>query len=137
MCCSPYNDGDTLTILDSSNTQIKIRLAGIDAPEKAQAYGQKSKESLSDLVFGKTVKVETAKKDRYGRTIGMILVDNQDMNLEQIKRGLAWHYKAYAKEQSKEDASSYAEAENAARSSRRSLWADEQPVPPWDFRHGR
>ncbi len=129
-------DGDTLTILDNNNTQIKIRLAGIDAPEKAQAFGQKSKESLSDLVFGKTVKVETNKKDRYGRTVGKILLDNQDINLEQIRRGLAWHYKAYAKEQSKEDASAYADTESMVRAKRIGLWSESQALAPWHFRHG-
>ncbi len=127
-------DGDTLTILDNSNTQIKIRLAGIDAPEKSQAFGKKSKESLSDLVFGKTVKVETNKRDRYGRAVGKVLVENQDVNLEQIRRGLAWHYKAYSKEQSNDDVTAYGDAEKAVRSSGIGLWAEGRPVAPWDYR---
>ena len=88
-------DGDTITVLDTGKVQHKIRLAGIDAPEKAQPYGQTSKRSLSDLVYGKTVTVDTDKTDRYGREVGKVLVDGVDTNLEQVRRGLAWHYKAY------------------------------------------
>ena len=79
-------DGDTITVLDTSQTQHKIRLGGIDAPEKAQPYGKQSKQSLSDMVFGKTVTVDTGKTDRYGREVGKILVDGMDANLEQLKK---------------------------------------------------
>lgn len=84
-------DGDTVTVLDADNTQFKIRLMGIDAPEKKQAFGSKSKESLSSLVFNKQVTIEYSKHDRYGRTIGKIIVDGVDANLEQVKVGMAWH----------------------------------------------
>jgi endonuclease YncB( thermonuclease family) len=130
-------DGDTVTVLDDTRTQYKIRLAGIDAPEKKQAFGQRSKESLSDLVFSKSVTVETDKRDKYGREIGKVLVDGVDANLEQVKRGMAWHYKAYEREQPQLDRKVYAEAENEARAARRGLWADSEPVPPWDFRHNK
>jgi endonuclease YncB( thermonuclease family) len=82
-------DGDTVTILDAANKQTKIRLMGIDAPEKAQAFGTRSKQALSDLVFNKQVTVEFNKQDKYGRTIGKILVDGLDANLEQVKAGMA------------------------------------------------
>lgn len=127
-------DGDTVTLLDGSNSQHKIRLAGIDAPEKKQAFGTRSKESLSDIVFGKTVTVETGKIDRYGRTIGKILVNDTDANLEQIKRGMAWHYRTYQREQRPQDRSSYAAAEIDARTAKRGLWQDADPTPPWNFR---
>jgi endonuclease YncB( thermonuclease family) len=130
-------DGDTITVLDDTNTQHKIRLSGIDAPEKKQPFGQRSKQSLSDLVFSKTVTVETGKTDRYGREVGKVLVDGLDANLEQVKRGMAWHYKAYEREQSAIDRKVYAEAENEAKAARRGLWADADPVPPWEFRHQR
>lgn len=130
-------DGDTITVLDAAKTQHKIRLAGIDAPEKAQAFGQRSKESLSDLVFDQAVTVETTKRDRYGRSVGTVLVDGLDANLEQIKRGMAWHYKAYEREQSPQERQDYAKAEEVARGARVGLWKDAQPVPPWDFRHSR
>lgn len=129
------SDGDTITVLDADKTQHKIRLAGIDAPEKKQPFGQRSKESLSELVFSKNVTVETDKRDRYGREVGKVLVDGLDANLEQVQRGFAWHYKAYEREQSAIDRQVYADAENEARAVRRGLWADVAPVPPWDFRH--
>lgn len=128
------SDGDTVTLLDDSNTQFKIRLMGIDAPEKKQAFGSRSKESLSALVFNKQVIVEYNKKDKYGRTVGKILVDGVDANLEQIKAGLAWHYKKYQKEQSLDDRSIYDQAEEQARAERRGLWIDAEPTPPWDWR---
>lgn len=87
-------DGDTVTVLDSSNSQHKIRLAGIDAQEKKQAFGNRSKDSPSDLVFDKAVTEETGKKDRYGREVGKVLVNGIDVNLVQVTRGFAWHYKA-------------------------------------------
>lgn len=92
-------DGDTITLLDASNTQYNIRLAGIDAPEKKQPFGQASKKSLSYLVYDKTVQVEWYKKDRYNRLVGKVIVNNLDANLEQVKRGLAWHYTKYQNEQ--------------------------------------
>lgn len=128
------SDGDSITVLDSAKRQHKVRLAGIDAPELKQAFGQASKRSLSALVFGKTVVVETEKRDRYDRQIGKVLVEGRDVNLAQIEAGFAWHYKQYATEQSAIDQKLYAEAESDARSSRRGLWQDRNPQAPWDFR---
>ena len=91
-------DGDTLTVLDKSNRQHKIRLVGIDAPERGQPFGTVSRQNLADLVFGKTVAVEWHKQDRYQRVLGKVLLDGQDVNLKQIKAGLAWHYKQYDKD---------------------------------------
>jgi endonuclease YncB( thermonuclease family) len=127
-------DGDTLTVLDASNTQYKIRLAGIDSPEKKQSFGQVCKQSLSDLSYGRTVAIESNKLDRYGRVIGKVLVDGQDMNLEQIRRGCGWHYKRYQNEQILDDRLAYNAAEESARASRVGLWADRNPVPPWEWR---
>ena len=101
------SDGDSITVLDSAKRQHKVRLAGIDAPELKQAFGQASKRSLSALVFGKTVAVETVKRDRYDRQIGKVLVDGRDANLAQIEAGFAWHYKQYAAEQSSIDQKLY------------------------------
>ncbi|HEY6018958.1 MAG TPA: thermonuclease family protein [Candidatus Paceibacterota bacterium] len=128
------SDGDTVTILDASNTQYKIRLMGIDAPEKNQPFGQKSKQHLADLVFNRSVTVEYSKQDKYGRTVGKITVGEVDANLEQIKAGLAWHYKKYQNEQTADDRIAYAQAENAARTQKLGLWAEPNPVPPWDWR---
>lgn len=127
-------DGDTVTVLDIENVEHKIRLAGIDAPEKKQPFGNRSKESLSELAFSKSVTVETDKLDRYGREVGKILVGGMDVNLEQIQRGMAWHYKAYQREQSSNDRKLYDSAESQARAAKRGLWRDDEPVAPWDFR---
>lgn len=128
-------DGDTLTVLDASNTQHKIRLAGIDAPEKKQPFGNASRQHLAQQVFSKAVLVVHNKKDRYGRQVGKIAVDGVDVNLAQIKAGLAWHYKAYEREQSPADRTAYAAAELVARSARRGLWGEAGAVPPWEWRH--
>jgi endonuclease YncB( thermonuclease family) len=88
-------DGDTIVVLDSSKVQHKIRLTGIDAPERSQAFGTKSKQNLSDLVAGKSVVVDYSKYDRYQRILGKVLLNGEDVNLEQVEAGLAWHYKKY------------------------------------------
>lgn len=129
-------DGDTIDILDSSKATHRIRLTGIDAPEKAQPYGQRAKEHLSDVVFGKQVEVQAGKFDKYGRTVGKVLVSGVDANLEQVKSGFAWHYKQYAAEQSPSDRDLYSSAEDTARSLRLGLWRDIRPMPPWEWRHG-
>jgi endonuclease YncB( thermonuclease family) len=127
-------DGDTLTILDANKTQHIIRLQGIDAPEKAQAFGQKSKQSLSQMVHSKQVTIEFMKKDKYGRTVGKVLFNGADICLEQIKLGMAWHYKQYESEQPKEEREIYAQAELAAREKTIGIWKDKNPTPPWEFR---
>ncbi len=128
------SDGDTLTVLDVQKKPHKIRLLGIDAPEKAQPFGQKSKESLSHLAFQKQVQVRSSKKDRYGRTVGQVFVGNTDVCLEQVKLGMAWHYKTYQREQSPEDRVLYDRAESQAREQRIGLWQDPAPIEPSVFR---
>lgn len=131
-------DGDTVTLLDRDNKAHKIRLAGIDAPEKRQAFGQRSKEALSDAVFDRNVTVVWSKRDKYGRLVGkIILPDGSDANLRQIELGLAWHYKRYEREQSTQDRHDYAKAELQARQARVGLWLEPQSVPPWEYRHGK
>ena len=127
-------DGDTVTVLDAQKTQHKIRLSGIDAPEKAQDYGERSKQNLSKLVFGKKVEIPDGIKDRYGRTVSRVLVNGKDAGLEQIKGGFAWHYKKYQDEQPRDDRDVYHASEMAAKSQKLGLWSDLQPVAPWDFR---
>lgn len=128
------SDGDTVTILDKSNTQYKIRLAGIDAPEKKQPFGQRSKQSLSDCAYNKLALIEGNKTDRYGRLIGKVIVDGIDCNLNQINLGLAWHYKKYMQEQSPDDRLLYSQAEIEARNKNLGLWGDKNPIAPWDWR---
>lgn len=130
-------DGDTITVLDNNNTQYKIRLAGIDAPEKKQPFGNVSKKSLSDLVYGKQVHVDWQKQDRYGRIVGKVLVNETDANLEQINRGMAWFYRKYQNELVLNDRLDYLHAEEYAKSSRIGLWTDNEPIAPWDFRKNK
>lgn len=127
-------DGDTITVLDSTERQHKIRLLGIDAPEKNQPFGNQSKQSLAEMVFSKMVVIDFNKRDKYKRIVGKVLLDGSDINLEQIKRGLAWHYKQYENEQELADRSVYANEEYIAIRDEKGLWADMNPIPPWEFR---
>lgn len=123
-------DGDTITALCSGNDRVKIRLAEIDAPEKAQAFGARSKQSLSDLCFGKPAEIVPKTKDRYGRTVARVICAGADANAEQVRRGMAWVYDRYVT-----DRSLYA-LQTSAKDSRRGLWSDPDPTPPWEWRHG-
>lgn len=131
------SDGDTITLLGEDNTQYKVRLAGIDAPEKKQAFGNASKKSLSDLVFSKQVVANWSKKDRYGRLIAKVVFNNSDINLMQIQRGMAWFYSKYKYELIQEDRIEYLQAHENARNKKVGLWADSLPEAPWDFRVSR
>ena len=128
-------DGDTITVLDTANQQHKIRLAGIDAPEKKQPYGQRSKLHLASQVFNRQVTVEWDKTDRYQRIVGKVLVNGSDAKLEQLRAGMAWWYEKYRKEQSPADQRRYRDAEQLARQQKVGLWQDLDPTPPWDWRH--
>ena len=120
-------DGDTITIL-VENRQIKIRLSEIDAPEHGQDYGQKSREALDNLVFGKEVRVVTHGNDRYGRAIGDVFVGQTNVNEKLVEDGFAWNFVKYSKSQR------LAELENDARAAKRGLWAGKSPFAPWDYR---
>ena len=143
-------DGDTLTVLDADQVQHRVRLAGIDAPERAQPFGERSKQNLARLVAGKPVEVRWHKRDRYGRVVGQVWVISPDARcqgagcpktldagLTQVTVGLAWHYKRYAGEQSEEDRERYGFAEEEARARRAGLWREVEPVAPWEWRRGR
>jgi endonuclease YncB( thermonuclease family) len=138
-------DGDTVTVLDSAYVQHKVRLSGIDAPEKKQAFGTRSKQHLMSLLQDKEVIVIWNKHDRYGRIIGKMLPaqcatnacpDTRDAGLAQVRAGLAWHSKQYQRDQEAGDRERYAVAEYAARLNHDGLWQDASPVPPWDYRRG-
>jgi micrococcal nuclease len=121
-------DGDTFTLLTDDKEQIKIRLHGIDCPEKSQDYGQVAKQYLSDLVFGKTVEVEKTDVDRYGRTIGKVKAGLIAVNEAMLKAGLAWHYKKY------DHNPEWAKLEDDARAAKIGLWSKSDAQPPWDYR---
>lgn len=123
-------DGDTLTVLHDL-VQIKVRLAEIDTPEKAQPFGQRAKQSLADLCFNKQARIEDKGHDRYGRTIGRVWCAGIDANAQQVQRGMAWVYDRYVT-----DRSLYA-LQDDARAARRGLWADADPVQPWQWRKAK
>jgi endonuclease YncB( thermonuclease family) len=127
-------DGDTVTVLDQDNRQYKLRLAYIDSPEKAMPFGQAAKKSLSDLVYGSQISAAIDDVDRYGRGVARISKNEQDINLQQVKAGMAWHYTHYTKTQSRSDYAQYQAAQKAARSGQIGLWQDQNPTPPWDWR---
>lgn len=130
------SDGDTITVLDNKKQQHRIRIAGIDAPESGQAFGQKAKNYLSDLVFEKIVTVIGKKTDRYGRLVAQVFVEGRDVGYSMTWAGFAWHYKEYENEQSKQDRKLYDEAEKFARFAKANIWSEPKPVPPWEFRKG-
>lgn len=119
------SDGDTITILHNK-TQIKVRLFGIDAPEKKQDYGQKSRQFLASLIAGQVVEVEPKGKDRYKRTLGIILYKGQDINAQMVLNGYAWAYVKYSR--------IYVDQEKTAREKKLGLWQSSDPAPPWEWR---
>lgn len=121
-------DGDTLTVLDAAKRQHKVRLEGIDAPERGQPFGDKARKALGQAVFSKSVRVATFGKDKYGRTLGHIYLKDRWINRELVAGGLAWHYRKYSKDRQ------LAEAERSARSRKAGLWSDATPVAPWEWR---
>jgi len=124
-------DGDTFTLLTKEKKQIKVRLYGIDCPEKGQPISNVCKQYLSNLIFYKDVNVEDKGKDRYGRTLGIVFVDTVNINESLLAAGMAWHYKQYDKNKE------WAEMEKRARSEKKGLWKDEKPIAPWETRADR
>ncbi|MFO7155560.1 MAG: thermonuclease family protein [Pseudomonadota bacterium] len=140
------SDGDTLTLLDDSKRTHKVRLQGIDAPERSQPFSEKSRQNLARLAFGKRVEVHESGRDRWGRIVGKVMVAppgcegcaaTLDVGLAQIESGLAWWFRRYAKDQTPEDRAAYEAAEVRAREAKIGLWADSAPLPPWEFRRSK
>lgn len=126
------SDGDTITVLDDMDKgRFRVRLYGIDAPEKRQAFGNKAKQYLSSLVYGKRVSVRFSAIDRYGRIVGRVYLSGRDISLAMLSAGYAWHYTQY------DNSPEYAAAEKQARYTGGGLWVDRSPVPPWVFRQRR
>ena len=127
------SDGDRITVLQKGKGE-KLRLYGTDAPEIGQAFGERAKQFTFDMVYGKTVTVETRGKDPYGRTIGVVTVKGKSLNESLIKNGLAWIYQKYCKATFCED---WLNFEIIARYDKIGLWSEPEPIPPWEFRHGK
>jgi endonuclease YncB( thermonuclease family) len=125
--CVGVLDGDSIQALDRG-TMVEIRLEGIDAPEHRQAFAERAKQTLSDLIYGKDVEIAGATTDDYGRLVARVFAGGVDVNLEMVRRGLAWHYTRYSRDRA------LADAEATARARRAGLWVDAAPVPPWLYR---
>lgn len=140
------SDGDTLTARcgePGEYQQVKVRLAGIDAPERKQPYGERSRQALAELAFKKTARLECGKKDRYKRSVCNVWVapasapdgpQTLDAGLAMVSQGMAWWYRAYSREQTPEARGQYEFAEQEAKAKGAGLWADEEPVAPWEWR---
>jgi micrococcal nuclease len=126
------HDGDSFTLLTANNTQYKIRLNGIDCPELKQDFGNVAKQFTSSLIFGKFVTVQTEKKDRYGRMLGVVVLENgKVLNEELLRYGYAWHFKKY------NNNSKWAKLEINARKNKLGLWKQTNPIAPWDYRKAK
>ncbi len=121
------HDGDTITVL-VGRRMIKVRLEGVDCPELGQPYGRVAKTFTSDRVFGKDVRVEQTAVDRYGRSVGRVMVNGEDLSMAIVSAGLAWHYTQYSSDRALDA------AEQSARTAHRGLWSQANPVPPWVYR---
>lgn len=120
-------DGDTIEVLKNGRKE-RIRLNGIDAPEKSQPFGNASKKFASEKLFGINVNVIVTGTDRYGRSLADVYANNEWFNLVSVSHGFSWHYKKYS------DNTKLSEAEAAAKSAKLGLWADRNPIAPWDYR---
>ena len=127
-------DGDTLTFYEPGQRKLKIRISGIDAPEKGQAFSQAAKARLAELAFRRQAVVTCHKVDRFKRLVCNVEVDRKDVGLELIRSGVAWHFKRYEAEQPRYEAEHYRKAEEVARARKAGLWSDPHPVPPWEWR---
>lgn len=125
------SDGDTITCLKNGNSQVKIRLYGIDAPEKKQAFGQQSRLALAHLLAGKIVEIEDCGPDRYGRIIGIIKSGGTIINRQMIQDGYAWLYPAFCR---RPECSEWKTQEELAKAARRGLWRGNKPISPWQWR---
>lgn len=123
------SDGDTFTAINQDKLQLKIRIYGIDAPEKGQDFGNRAKQALSDLVMGKDILIDVQSMDSWGRYIAYVFTpEGEDVSLVMLQEGMAWHFAKY------DSTEKYARAESRARSSRTGLWSITNPVAPWDYR---
>mgnify|MGYP001590832047 FL=1 len=134
-------DGDTVHVIDKAGKKFKVRLTGIDAPEKNQPYGLAATYKLTEILINKLVLLKSKPNngkpytiDRYKRVLAKIILDGKDINLSQVLRGYAWHFKRYQKQQSPSDRELYSEAEIDAKKNELGLWEEKNPIAPWKWR---
>ena len=128
------SDGDSIRVVDDQKNEERVRLATIDAPENGQDFGQRSKQSLSQMIYKKHVQIVGGTKDQYGRIIGEVYIGELNVNVEQLRRGFAWYYRRHAKQQTASQRKEYSAVEKSARERKAGLWKDKNPTPPWDYR---
>ncbi len=128
------HDGDSFALLTVDGRRLQIRVSGIDAPEKGQAFADRSRRHLSALLVQQDLLIAPIKNDVYGRVVAAVSADGQDVGLAQLRAGMAWHFRRYARDQSIEQRQAYARAEAQAREVRAGLWRDRDPLEPWLFR---
>ena len=129
--------GDAITVLDGNRKQHKIRLAGIDAPEKYQPFADGARQNLSKLAFQKQATLDCYRTGGDNRKVCRVSVEGKDIALAQVQAGFAWHYTRFENDQTPSERTAYARAETHARASRWGLWQSDRPVPPWEFRRPR
>ena len=134
-------DGDTVHVIDKAGKKFKVRLTGIDAPEKNQPYGLAATYKLTEILINKLVLLKSKPNngkpytiDRYKRVLAKIILDGKDINLSQVLTGYAWHFKRYQKQQSPSDRELYSEAEIDAKKNELGLWGEKNPIAPWKWR---
>ena len=127
-------DGDSFVIVDALNEQHRVRLVGIDAPERRQPFATVSKQALRDLIHGKEVEIHPVKRDQYGRFIAKAIIGGRDAGLEQLRAGNAWFYTHYERDVPRADRDAYLTAARQARAAGKGLWSDPRAMPPWQFR---
>lgn len=127
-------DGDSFALLSIDGRRLQIRISGIDAPEKGQAFADRSRRHLSELLAQQDLLIAPIKSDVYGRVVAAVTAGEQDVGLAQLRAGMAWHFLRYARDQSIEQRQAYARAEAEAREARAGLWRDRDPLEPWRFR---
>ena len=121
-------DGDTFDVLKDDNTTIRVRMFGIDCPERRQDYYQVCKDALGSYIFGKNVELVTRGKDVFRRTLATVFYQKENINLKMIQNGFAWHFKRYSSDPV------MAEAENKARAAKIGLWKMDNAIAPWEYR---
>ena len=131
------SDGDSFILVDAQRRSIRVRIQGVDAPERRQGFSYASKQSLSKMIYRRDVVVNVDKADQYGRVVGTVMVEGRDAGLEQIRAGFAWFYTHYANEMPPVVRTVYIAAQREAKSARRGLWSENDPTPPWRFRRER
>lgn len=127
------SDGDTIKVLQDGK-QVKIRLYGVDTPEKAQSFGQKAKKFTINMAANKMADVQPVATDRYGRTIGLVTVYGRSLNKELVRNGYAWVYRQYCKESF---CAELLKIESVARKAKAGLWIEPNPIPPWEWRRAK